>query len=180
LIVLHEGYFFIGPDNGLFGLMWEEKMPTGIFKLKLTSAEMKSTLPLHDAGVRAAKEISQRNNLTAFSEKIDAFRIRRMSKPVISQQFLRGNIIYFDRFGNAVVNIQRDDFDSFVNGRRFTVVFKRYADIESISSNYSAVEESEKLCFFNSSGYLELAINKGNAKQLLNLAQGDVVQIEFH
>ncbi|MFI5134617.1 MAG: S-adenosyl-l-methionine hydroxide adenosyltransferase family protein [Chitinophagales bacterium] len=180
LVVKHEGYFFIGPDNGLFGLMWEEKMPAEIFKLKLNEEEMKSTLPLHDAYVRTTKEISARGNPSAIAEKINGFRVRVMAKPVISDQFLRGSIIYFDRFGNAVVNIQRNEFESLLNGKRFTIIFKRYSDIESISENYSAVEESEKLCFFNSSGYLELAINKGNAKQLLNLAQGDVVQIEFH
>jgi S-adenosylmethionine hydrolase len=41
--------------------------------------------------------------------------------------------------------------------------------IERISETYADVPEGEKLALFNSAGYLEIAINKGNAAGLLGL-----------
>jgi len=41
--------------------------------------------------------------------------------------------------------------------------------IESISESYADVAEGEKLALFNSAGYLEIAINKGNAAGLFGL-----------
>ena len=41
--------------------------------------------------------------------------------------------------------------------------------IQSISESYADVPEGEKLALFNSAGYLEIAINKGNAAGLFGL-----------
>jgi S-adenosylmethionine hydrolase len=41
--------------------------------------------------------------------------------------------------------------------------------IDRISDSYADVPEGEKLALFNSAGYLEIAINKGNAAGLLGL-----------
>ena len=41
--------------------------------------------------------------------------------------------------------------------------------IDRISETYADVPEGEKLALFNSAGYLEIAINKGNAAGLLGL-----------
>ena len=77
------------------------------------------------------------------------------------------------------MNIKKNEFEEARKERSFVFYFKRYDDIDVISNNYFEVPESEKLCLFNSAGYLEIAINKGNAKGLLNLSVGDIVQVEF-
>ena len=41
--------------------------------------------------------------------------------------------------------------------------------IEKISETYADVTEGEKLALFNAAGYLEIAINKGNAAGLFGL-----------
>lgn len=175
LVVQHQGCWFVAPDNGFFGLIWEEESPSSIFLLK----EYESIFPMRDEFVRAASHIIS-GTVEQIAVKATTYRMSRMTKPLISEQYLRGSIVYFDRFGNAITNIQKKDFNAMVKGRNFTVAFKRYADVESLSLNYASVDESEKMCFFNSSGYLEIAINKGNARQLLNLNYSDTVQIDFH
>ena len=66
-----------------------------------------------------------------------------------------------------VVNITREEFEEQRKGRSFKIVFKRDEVIEKISETYADVQEGEKLALFNSAGYLEIAINKGNAAGLL-------------
>ena len=41
--------------------------------------------------------------------------------------------------------------------------------IDKISESYADVAEGEKLAMFNSAGYLEIAVNKGNAAGLFGL-----------
>src|SRR6185436_10842535 len=36
VIINHEGYFFVGQDNGLFGLVWDEVLPKEVFRIALT------------------------------------------------------------------------------------------------------------------------------------------------
>ncbi|MEO5675633.1 MAG: SAM-dependent chlorinase/fluorinase [Chitinophagales bacterium] len=179
LIIRHENYYFIGQDNGFFALIWDDIMPGQIFQAEQIENEKESTLPIADLYVRLAKHLASGKNPAKTGTQIPRYKVMLRGKPIISVDFMKGSIEYFDRFGNAMVNIHRDEFEQVRRGRTFMVIFKRYADVELLSENYSAVPESEKLCFFNSAGYLEIAINKGNAKNLLNLSVGDFVQIEF-
>ena len=41
--------------------------------------------------------------------------------------------------------------------------------LEKISANYASVQPGENMAWFNSAGYLEIAINKGNIAGLFGL-----------
>ena len=179
LVAAKDGHTFIGPDNGIFGLLWEGEPAAEAYQLQPTAAEYASTLPVKDLYVRVAKHICEGGKLTDIGKKSSALRQSMIGRPMSSANYIRASIIYFDRFENAIVNIRKDEFDRIGNNRPFVIFFKRYDDIEAISENYFDVPESEKLCLFNSGGYLEIAINKGNARGLLNLNIGDIVQVDF-
>jgi S-adenosylmethionine hydrolase len=82
---------------------------------------------------------------------------------------MEGQIIFIDNFENVIVNITKDQFERQRKGRRFKIVFKRDEIIERISGSYADVPQGEKLVIFNSAGYMEIAINKGNAAGLFGL-----------
>jgi S-adenosyl-L-methionine hydrolase (adenosine-forming) len=65
------------------------------------------------------------------------------------------------------LNITREQFELQRRNRSFRIEFRRNEHIERISETYADVPEGEKLALFNSAGYLEVAINKGNAAGLL-------------
>ena len=67
------------------------------------------------------------------------------------------------------VAITKEDFEQQRKGRSFSIVFKRDEVIDKISETYADVADGEKLALFNSAGYLEIAINKGNAASLFGL-----------
>ena len=72
-------------------------------------------------------------------------------------------------FENVIVNITREEFEQRRKGRSFRIVFKRDEVIDKISETYADVGEGEKLALFNSAGYLEISIQKGNAAGLFGL-----------
>ena len=61
------------------------------------------------------------------------------------------------------------EFEETRKGRKFSIDFKRDEIIDKISESYADVPEGDKLAFFNSAGYLEIAVNKGNAASLFGL-----------
>jgi S-adenosylmethionine hydrolase len=63
----------------------------------------------------------------------------------------------------------KKEFEQQRNGRSFKIIFTRNEVISTLSSNYASVEPGEKLAWFNSSGYLEIAINRGNMAGLFGL-----------
>jgi len=97
--------------------------------------------------------------------------VKHNLKPISNEDYLEGRIIYIDNFENVIVNITKDLFDSICKGRRFRINFKGDESITRISNGYGEVAEGSTLAFFNTAGYLEIAVNKGNAAGLFGLQQ---------
>ncbi len=81
-------------------------------------------------------------------------------------------VIHIDHYENVVLNITRDQFNNYVQGRNFTLHFAQIEDISEISDNYADVRPGIKLCRFNSAGYMEICVNRGNAASLFGLRIG--------
>ncbi len=94
---------------------------------------------------------------------------KRHLRPLVDQNGIEGQIIFIDSFENVIINITREQFEEQRKGRNFRIVFTRGEIIDRISETYADVAEGEKLALFNSAGYLEIAINKGNAAGLFGL-----------
>jgi len=90
-------------------------------------------------------------------------------RALLGNNWIEGQIIFIDNFENVIINITKEEFEEQRRGRSFKIVFKRDEIIDKISETYADVAESEKLALFNSAGYLEIAVNKGNAAGLFGL-----------
>ena len=97
---------------------------------------------------------------------------------MLGSDYIEGQIIFIDNFENVIVNIHHEEFEEQRKGRSFKIVFKRDEVIDKISETYADVNEGEKLALFNSAGYLEIAINKGNAAGLLGLQNFSEKQLQ--
>jgi calcineurin-like phosphoesterase family protein len=94
------------------------------------------------------------------------------------QDSLRGKVININDFGNAIVNVTKTQFNQFTDGRKYTIL-ANVGSVEKICVDYDEVEKGDFLALFNSNGFLELAINKGRADQLLGLCIGSLVLIQI-
>jgi len=98
-----------------------------------------------------------------------SIQVKNPLRPQLGNNWMEGQIIFIDHFENVVVNISREEFEEQRRGRSFKIVFKRDEVIDKISETYADAGEGEKLALFNAAGYMEIAINKGNAAGLLGL-----------
>ena len=88
---------------------------------------------------------------------------------MINGNVVECHVVHIDRFENVVTNMTRDLFEKIGAGRPFRIQFMRDEEIHYISNHYNDQREGEKLCRFNSTGYLEIAINRGKAASLFGL-----------
>lgn len=85
-----------------------------------------------------------------------------------------------DRYGNMVLNIREGKFREMVEGKTFTIRTFRGGNITEVSTHYNDVEHGKPLCRFNSSGYLEIAVNHGSALELFGIDPTDTSALDYH
>lgn len=178
LVIEIAEQIFIGPDNGVFTLVFDE-LPAKIFRLKNDAQSNYNTFPMGSIMVNAFKHLSSGKNISEIAEATRNIQTLIPMHAIFNERYIRASVIHFDRFENAILNIRKKEFDEISRGRNFQLHFHRNDDIRGISRNYFDGNESEILCFFNSSGYLEMSMNQGNIGSLLGLRIGDTVQLEF-
>jgi hypothetical protein len=99
-------------------------------------------------------------------------------KPVHDANVVKGHVMYIDSYENIITNITESFFREARKGRKFTIVFRSY-EINKISRSYTDVAPGEILALFDSNGFLEIALNQGNAAGLLGLEVRNMIRIEF-
>jgi S-adenosylmethionine hydrolase len=172
----HLGHVFIGPDNGIFSLMFGD-LPSGVFRLE---HDLDSPFPLKEVLAGAVDHLCAGKPIFEIGLPARETERRIALQPVISTSQIRGSVIYIDHYENAVVNVPKDLFEKVRNERRFALFFKRHDPITRLSRHYSDVSVGETLCLFNSAGFLEIAINMGKASSMLGLNLDDMVQVDFY
>lgn len=179
LAIYAEGHYFIGADNGIFSMIFDIK-PDQIVELNITQDSDFLTFPTKDIFVKAACHIARGGTLEVIGRERPNYLEKTILRPVIDGNMLRGSVIYIDSYQNAFTNITETIFNDAAKGREYNIFF-RGSDysVNKICKSYNEVLEGEKLALFSSSGYLEIAINKGNADELLGLRLNDIIRVEF-
>lgn len=171
LYVHHQNHVFVFPDNGVLPLLFEQipqifvyrkSEPLDLLDMIKTVAELTAKLM---NGEQAGSET------TNYVSKIEL-------KPLVYPGMIKGLVLYHDRFGNAITNIDRKLFEETVGDKKFEIVFNRHRVLK-ISKNYNEVSEGQQVAIFNSSGMLEIACNLGNAMELYGLDMGKQIMISF-
>jgi S-adenosylmethionine hydrolase len=168
LLAFHNNQYFLCADNGLLTMMLEEK-PELVIGLPLEADAVKNTL--YCAGVmgKAIQQLVDGESIQTIGNPDIQIVEKHPLRPFFSDAWIEGQIIFIDNFENVIVNITLEQFEEQRKGRNFKIIFKRDEVIDRISESYADVPEGEKLALFNSAGYLEIAINKGNAAGLFGL-----------
>lgn len=162
-LIEHNDHFFIAPDNGIVPLTFRKDIKNA--RLCFTMTEEHTTKDWVNAVIDVVKSIQSGD----WSSKYNEYTLQNTPlyfKPKISNNVLECQVIYIDRFENVVLNITRDEFEDFRSGRNFSINFMRDEVINTVSKHYNSVKEGQKLCRFNDAGYLEIAINRGEAAGL--------------
>lgn len=171
-----EDHFFIGSDNGLFGLITEKNHQT-LVELN-TVNPIQTTFPEKDIFAPAAARLASGVSITDLGKPMPFFKKMIDRQVKATRRQISGHVIHVDNYGNLITNIPRDAFDVLSQNKTYTVQFGG-EKFRRMHTQYNQADEGECFILFNSLGLLEIGIFKGNASELLGLNYDSAVSIIF-
>ena len=175
IVVMYDGQYFIGADNGIFGLLFGEKVYKAV---NITKNE--TTFPELEVFADAAVYLARGGNFENLGTAYQNLYHPAPMLPTMDNSVINGSVIYIDSYSNVITNINKEIFEKVGKGRRFEILVQsNHNRITRINKTYNETSNGELLALFNSGGLLEVSINKGNAADLLNLGMNSVVRIKF-
>ncbi len=185
LLVVTENHYFIGPDNGVFTLIFEKESTNNLFKvIHITSSHYflrnrSSTFHGRDIFAPAAAWLSKGIDSFKFGEQIDDYVTISMPKTKShGENAIEGEVIHIDSFGNATTSITKDDIDKLCpdpSKENLKVIYKN--EQLKLLNYYSETGDSDLSAVINAFGFLELFIYRGNAFHQFGIKKGDPVNI---
>jgi S-adenosylmethionine hydrolase len=169
-----KGHFFISADNGIFSLL-DENDPEEIVELPYEGV---NSFPGRDILAPAAAALANGKVLKDLGKA--AKEVQRMLNRElrITEDAIIGNVAHVDHYGNLITNIRSDVFEMTRRNRNFTIKIGR-EHMDKIDPFYNSVGEGDSVAIFNSNHFLEIAINQGNAAELLGVRYDSSVSIQF-
>jgi len=175
----HQGYYFIGKNDGMWGLVFDE-MPQTMYSFPNNEDKPTHGFPELVVFSSIIDTISTTQSLEKSGTPLKKLFVRHRQLPTVNQNIIIGEIIFFDNYGNAVTNISLDDFNRVNNGRSCKIHIASLRNIiYKINNSYEQTERGEILAIWGFSGFLEVAIANGSAKDLLNLSVSNSIRITF-
>ncbi|MBJ05224.1 MAG: hypothetical protein CMP65_04930 [Flavobacteriales bacterium] len=187
IIAYINDHYFITSDSGLLSLIFPNTNPEQIVSINISPNYDNDLFPARDIFTKVACHIIRGGTLNVVGEKINSLKSFRPIAPasINQEKSLAGEVIYIDRFGNIITNINKDIFNKNKRQQNFTIHLPRGYKINSISNSYSDVNDGTALALFNSTHLLEIAINRADknaecgASTLLGIKEGDQIIIDF-
>ena len=184
----------VGPDNGVFSYVWHAAPPQLTVALAAPAyrrAAVSRTFHGRDIFAPAAAHIAAGVPLAAFGPEVDDPVRLPVPRMTMGDEAIHGEVIYIDRFGNAITSIGRLVWDGrllrldpvfaesdprVIQAELVTVRVGGRA-IGSIRRTYGEVAPGEALALVGSEGLLEIATHGGHGARELGVAVGDPVEI---
>jgi S-adenosylmethionine hydrolase len=176
LVVQTLNYVFVGPDNGV--LSWalaREKIKAlhAIENPKYCLNPISWTFHGRDVFAPAAAHLSRGISLGALGPRRKNYVRLGWPRPRFGAKGIRGEVIYVDRFGNGITNIDEASLNSWHGGR--ASVFLGRKELCGVEASYGSVPLGRPVAVPGSSGFLEIAVNRGSAAQVLGLQVGTAI-----
>ncbi|MDR0714831.1 MAG: SAM-dependent chlorinase/fluorinase [Bacteroidales bacterium] len=176
----YDHQYFVGTDNGIFSLIFSSP-PQKMVKIEKYSDELSPNYPAISVFAPAAIHLACGRKMEELGSPYPDLNPKHPLLPVLNQSSITGTIIYINVFGNGITNITREDFEKVGKGRPFEMMIQRVSHkITRINKYFHETTSGEQLALFNLSGYLEVAMNRGNLAEVLHLnVQESNVIIKF-
>ncbi|HYO92015.1 MAG TPA: SAM-dependent chlorinase/fluorinase [Pyrinomonadaceae bacterium] len=180
ILVTSRDYFFVGPDNGLFGYVYELEEQVRVFHLtneRYFSREVSATFHGRDLFAPVAGAVSAGVEPSELGSEItDYVRLEPLAVRVVGAGQTEAAVIHVDRFGNCITNITRADLtgELLTKGARLVVAGREITSFRKFFAEGGTLE-GELFAVWGSAGFLEIAAFKASAARLLDIKRGERV-----
>lgn len=180
ILVSAGNQFFVAPDNGVLSMIYERESCT----VRHITAEHYFLTPVsptfhgRDVFAPTAAWLSKTFQTDAFGEVVTEFVRFTLPKAKANGQAIKGVVLRVDAFGNLMTNLTAENIPAAVlqgGPIRLAVNGKQ---VGQFARTFAAVNPGEPIAVLGSAGYVEIAVNRGNAARSLGVGRGAEVTLE--
>lgn len=171
-------YFFVGPDNGVLSFALDKCGAAAVHAIReprFMRPKVCATFHGRDIFAPAAAHISMGIALEQLGPALRQWVRLAWPSAVCEGERIIGEIVYIDRFGNAITSIEAALIGD-MRGRKNHVRCPSAPPVP-LAAFYGQVAEGEPVAVPGSSGQLEVSVNRGNAALRFGLEIGDRVEV---
>jgi S-adenosylmethionine hydrolase len=184
IIIEAKRSFYVGPDNGLLMLSAQKEGVIHICevtKRKYLLKTVSKTFHGRDVFSPAAAYLAKGVQALDFGPEVSNPIVPSLTKPLTLDREIHGEVIHVDGFGNIVTNVTEEHLKAIniKEGIRLSVTLKDNKVLVKLCSAYGGIPVDSPLTVIGSGGFLEVAVNQGNAAQTFGIKTGDKVIIKL-
>jgi len=170
---------FVAPDNGVLSAVFKDTPPKKVVELterKYARATISRTFEGRDRFAPAAGWLAKGLPLASLGRGVNDYTRLELPDVVSSFDGVHGVVLYVDRFGNCITNIDRRDVEKLGQGVGLSVTAGAHA-IARIVTTYDEASGTEPCALFGSTDHLEIAVKSASAAERLALGRGAPVVV---
>ncbi|KPJ57398.1 MAG: hypothetical protein AMJ42_04720 [Deltaproteobacteria bacterium DG_8] len=179
-----DGKYFVGPDNGIFNVVFQEAGVHKIYQIKnpkwMRQAGVSKTFHGRDIFAPVAAHLAAGQPVEEVGPEIKDYLLLSSRPAKREGNRIRGEVTSIDHYGNVSLNIPRKLFKELglKRGAELLVHFKNKKVKIKWVITFDEVPEGESLLFISSTDFLELAVNRGSAARKYGLEPGESLILE--
>jgi hypothetical protein len=175
LLVSAGNQYFVAPDNGVLSVIYERETDVVVRHANVEHyylQPLSKTFHGRDIFAPVAGWLAKGAQIGSMGDEISDYKRFAMPRPKASNGHVKGVVMRVDSFGNLLTNFRVEDLPSaaLTSGKINIQVGKH--PVTRVVETFALGNKAEPVAFVGSSGYLEIAVNKGNAAQALALGRG--------
>ena len=180
-----SGRVLIGPDNGVLSPAWDAlggvEEAVEITSPSIVLRPASATFHGRDVFAPAAAHVAIGEDVGRLGPSIDADTLMRIAipEPDVAAGTLRARVLAVDAFGNVQLAAEASQLDraGFETAPSLEVTGGGAIVRASRGATYTSVEEGALVVLVDSSGWVTVACNGGDAARVLDVAAGATVVI---
>lgn len=181
LLVTSDNQYFVAPDNGVLSLIYERD-PTAV--VRHANVEHYYLQPLsktfhgRDVFAPVAAWLAKSGQTASMGEVIEDYKKFAMPRPKATNGVTKGIVMRVDNFGNLVTNFRSEDISEDARKEGNLKLQVGAHAVSRLVDTFALGKAGEAIAYVGSSGYVEIAVNKGSATRTLELGRGAAVTLQ--
>lgn len=173
--------YFVAPDNGVLSVIYEREKENLV--VRHANAEhyflqpVSKTFHGRDVFAPVAAWLSKGWQTASMGDEIQNYKRFTIPRPKEADGVVKGIVMRTDAFGNLITNFRGEDLPEGAAGERAIKLQVGNQAVTRLVDTFARGNNGEAIAYFGSSGFLEIAVNKGNAARTLGIARGTAVTL---
>ena len=180
LLVTGGNQYFVAPDNGVLSTIFERESCTArhITAQHYFLNPVSATFHGRDVFAPTAAWLSKVWQTEAFGPEVTDHARFSMPKPKAAGPAVKGVILRVDIFGNLMTNLTTDDVSPQALSSGAIKLAVNGKEVRKMARTFGDGTPGEPVAILGSAGYLEIAVNRGNAARTLGANRGAEVTLD--